>query len=144
MAIQCTQKLAEYSVSDAVATFFLYMKHIHDFIFALSTIIPMYPDEVLRKGSGTLCENLLMAEAFARNIIFPNKKAEEFMKIVDGHRIDSETYTGGKVECLRTGVYRADFPTDFQLDPNAFQFLIDHLDQVIRFTIDNESKNQTV
>ena len=56
-----TQILAEYAVSDAVATFFLYMKHIHGFIFALSTIIPMMPDEVLRKGSGTLCENLLMA-----------------------------------------------------------------------------------
>lgn len=76
LARGCTQKLAEYSVSDAVATYFLYMKHIHDFIFALCTIIPMYPDEVLRKGSGTLCENLLMAEAADRNIIFPNKKME--------------------------------------------------------------------
>jgi DNA polymerase epsilon subunit 1 len=56
--------LAEYSVSDAVATYYLYKKHIHDFIFALCTIIPMFSDEVLRKGSGTLCENLLMAEAF--------------------------------------------------------------------------------
>ena len=55
LARQNPQKLAEYSVSDAVATYFLYMKHIHDFIFALCTIIPMYPDEVLRKGSGTLC-----------------------------------------------------------------------------------------
>jgi len=128
LAVESTQKLAEYSVSDAVATFFLYTKHIHDFIFALCTIIPMYPDEVLRKGSGTLCENLLMAEAYSRNIIFPNKKAEEFMKIVEGHRIDSETYTGGKVECLRTGVYRADFETDFQLDPNAFEYLISNLD----------------
>lgn len=50
-----TQRLAEYSISDSVATFFLYMKHIHGFIFALATIIPMFPDEVLRKGSGTLC-----------------------------------------------------------------------------------------
>lgn len=135
LARNCTQKLAEYSVSDAVATYFLYMKHIHDFIFALCTIIPMYPDEVLRKGSGTLCENLLMAAASERNIIFPNKKSEEFMKIVDGHRIDSETYTGGKVECLRTGVYRADFMTDFQLSPQTFQFLIDNLDNVLDFTI---------
>jgi len=55
------QELAEYSISDSVATYFLYMKMIHDFIFALCTIIPTNPDEVLRKGSGTLCENLLMA-----------------------------------------------------------------------------------
>ena len=55
MAKNNTQRLAEYSISDAVATFFLYMKHIHGFIFALASIIPMFPDEVLRKGSGTLC-----------------------------------------------------------------------------------------
>jgi len=61
-----TDKLAHYAVSDAVATYYLYIKHIHGFIFALSTIIPMTPDEVLRKGSGTLCENLLMAEAYQR------------------------------------------------------------------------------
>ena len=29
------------------------------------------------------------------------------------------------MECLRTGVYRADFTTDFNLDPRAFQELID-------------------
>jgi DNA polymerase epsilon subunit 1 len=69
--------LAEYSVSDAVATYYLYKKHIHDFIFALCTIIPMFSDEVLRKGSGTLCETLLMAKAFNGGIIFPNKKKEE-------------------------------------------------------------------
>jgi hypothetical protein len=111
-----TQRLAEYSISDAVANYFLYMKHIHGFILALATIIPMFPDEVLRKGSGTLCENLLMAEAFQRGIIFPNKKMEDVDKYHKGNLLDSETYTGGKVECLRTGVYRADFPTDFFTD----------------------------
>ena len=58
------QTMASYSVSDAVATFYLYMTYIHPFIFSLSTIIPMPPDEVLRKGSGTLCEMLLMVQAF--------------------------------------------------------------------------------
>jgi len=46
--------LASYSVSDALATYYLYYKMIHDFIFALCTIIPSHPDDVLRKGSGTL------------------------------------------------------------------------------------------
>ena len=70
----CPQGLANYSVSDAVATYYLYMKYVHPFIFALCTIIPMEPDEVLRKGSGTLCEMLLMVQAFHGNIIFPNKQ----------------------------------------------------------------------
>lgn len=69
-----SQGLSNYSVSDAVATYYLYMKYVHPFIFALCTIIPMEPDEVLRKGSGTLCETLLMVQAFHGNIIFPNKQ----------------------------------------------------------------------
>jgi DNA polymerase epsilon subunit 1 len=80
MAQKNSQKLSEYSISDAVATYYLYKKHIHDFIFALCTIIPLSPDEVLRKGSGTLCECLLMAMAYTHNIIFPNKKRESYEK----------------------------------------------------------------
>lgn len=56
------QAMASYSVSDAVSTYYLYMTYVHPFIFSLATIIPMPPDEVLRKGSGTLCEQLLMVE----------------------------------------------------------------------------------
>lgn len=56
------QMMASYSVSDAVSTYYLYMTYVHPFIFSLGTIIPMPPDEVLRKGSGTLCEMLLMVQ----------------------------------------------------------------------------------
>lgn len=58
------QVLAQYSVSDAVATYYLYMKYVHPFIFSLCNIIPLVPDEVLRKGTGTLCELLLMVREF--------------------------------------------------------------------------------
>lgn len=59
-AVEHPQILAQYSVSDAVATYYLYMKYVHPFVFSLCNIIPLNPDEVLRKGSGTLCETLLM------------------------------------------------------------------------------------
>lgn len=59
-AVEQPQILAQYSVSDAVATYYLYMKYVHPFVFSLCNIIPLNPDEVLRKGSGTLCETLLM------------------------------------------------------------------------------------
>ena len=64
MAQEEPQGMASYSVSDAVSTYYLYMTYIHPFIFSLASIIPMPPDEVLRKGSGTLCEMLLMVQAF--------------------------------------------------------------------------------
>ena len=63
-AAEQPQSMASYSVSDAVSTYYLYMTYIHPFIFSLATVIPMPPDEVLRKGSGTLCEALLMVQAF--------------------------------------------------------------------------------
>jgi len=63
------QRMATYSVSDAVCTYYLYMTYVHPFIFSLCKVIPMSPDEVLRKGSGTLCEALLMVEAFKGNIV---------------------------------------------------------------------------
>lgn len=63
------QILAQYSVSDAVATYYLYMKYVHPFIFSLCNIIPLCPDEVLRKGSGTLCETLLMVRHLYRAVL---------------------------------------------------------------------------
>ena len=65
-AMEQPQVLAQYSVSDAVATYYLYMKYVHPFIFSLCNIIPLKPDEVLRKGSGTLCETLLMVRCSVR------------------------------------------------------------------------------
>ena len=63
-AVEHPQILANYSVSDAVATYYLYMKYVHPFVFSLCNIIPLNPDDVLRKGSGTLCETLLMVRCF--------------------------------------------------------------------------------
>ena len=65
----------------------------------------------MRKGSGTLCESLLCVQAFHANIIFPNKHESVLNKMTeDGHILDSETYVGGHVEAIESGVFRADIP----------------------------------
>lgn len=75
--------------------------------------------KVLRKGSGTLCEALLMVEAFHKNIIFPNKQIiQDHNMTSDGHLLENETYVGGYVEALESGVFRADIPCKFRLDVN--------------------------
>ncbi|XP_027422941.1 DNA polymerase epsilon catalytic subunit A isoform X2 [Bos indicus x Bos taurus] len=141
MATEQPQTLATYSVSDAVATYYLYMKYVHPFIFALCTIIPMEPDEVLRKGSGTLCEALLMVQAFHANIIFPNKQEQEFNKLTDdGHVLDAETYVGGHVEALESGVFRSDIPCRFRMNPAAFDFLVQRVEKTMRHAIEEEEK----
>ena len=38
-----------------------------------------------------------------------------------GHLLDSETYIGGKVEALESGVFRSDLSTRFKLQPDAYQ-----------------------
>ncbi|KAF5367571.1 hypothetical protein D9758_003792 [Tetrapyrgos nigripes] len=139
-AMEQPQTLAQYSVSDAVATYYLYMKYVHPFIFSLCNIIPLNPDEVLRKGSGTLCETLLMVEAYRATIIMPNRHEEEHGNFYEGHLLASETYVGGHVEALEAGVFRSDIPTDFKIVPSAVQQLIDDLDAALMFCIVEESK----
>ncbi|CAL1540665.1 unnamed protein product, partial [Lymnaea stagnalis] len=141
MASEQPQVLANYSVSDAVATYYLYMKYVHPFIFALCTIIPMEPDEVLRKGSGTLCEVLLMVQAYHANIVYPNKQESILNKMTDdGHVLDSETYVGGHVEALESGVFRADLPCRFRMVPAAFQMLHDTVEKTLKHALEEEEK----
>lgn len=33
----------------------------------------------------------------------------------DGHLLDSETYVGGRVEALESGVFRSDIPCGFRM-----------------------------
>ncbi|KAF7310481.1 DNA polymerase epsilon catalytic subunit [Mycena chlorophos] len=138
-AVEQPQVLAQYSVSDAVATYYLYMKYVHPFIFSLCNIIPLKADEVLRKGSGTLCETLLMVEAYRGHIIMPNKHEETHGTMYNGHLVATETYVGGHVEALEAGVFRSDIPTHFKIVPEAVQQLIDELDAALTFCIVEES-----
>lgn len=133
------QRMASYSVSDAVSTWYLYQKYVHPFIFSLATIIPMPPDDVLRKGSGGLCESLLMVQAEANNVVFPNKKELVRERFYEGHLIDTETYIGGRVEALRSGVYRSDIPLSFNMNPDTYQSLMDDVDEALRFTLEVEN-----
>ncbi|KAJ1982312.1 DNA polymerase epsilon catalytic subunit [Dimargaris xerosporica] len=138
-AAEQPQTLAQYSVSDAVATYYLYMKYIHPFIFSLCNIIPLTADEVLRKGSGTLCELLLMVQAYEGQIIFPNKHIDPYNKMYEGHLIETETYVGGHVEALEAGVFRSDIPENFKIVPGAIQQLIDQVDAALKFSIEVEA-----
>ncbi|KAK4215556.1 hypothetical protein QBC37DRAFT_121574 [Rhypophila decipiens] len=134
------QTLAEYSVSDAVATYYLYMKYVHPFIFSLCTILPLGPDDTLRKGTGTLCEMLLMVQAYQKEIVLPNKHVAPKEAFWDGHLLDSETYVGGHVESIEAGVFRADIPVKFAVDPGAVDELLRDLDAALKFSITVEEK----
>lgn len=134
-AYEYPQLLSEYSVSDAVATYYLYYKYVHPFIFSLCTIIPLNPDEVLRKGTGTLCEMLLMVQAYENNILLPNKHTDPLERFYDGHLLESETYVGGHVESLEAGVFRADIKNHFTIDPTAVDEVIADLRNALTFAI---------
>ncbi|PLB40834.1 DNA polymerase epsilon catalytic subunit POL2 [Aspergillus candidus] len=134
------QTLAEYSVSDAVATYYLYMKYVHPFIFSLCNIIPLNADDTLRKGTGTLCEMLLMVQAYKGEIILPNKHKDPPESFYEGHLLESQTYVGGHVESIEAGVFRSDIPVTFNVQPSAIDELLRDLDAALRFSIEVEEK----
>lgn len=132
------QRLAVYSVSDAVATYYLYMKYIHSFVFALCYIVPLPPNDVLRQGTGTLCENLLMAEAYSNGVLFPNKHQQAAIRYFQDpatsshHLIYENSYIGARVETLRCGLFRDDLEELFELNSSAYQRLIDDMDATLK------------
>ena len=93
-------------VSDAVSTYDLHMKYVPVHLLA-ATIIPMSPDEVLRKGSHA--RGAADGTGVPGNIVCLNKTQSMGEKHYKGHLLESETYIGGHVECL-DGVFRATSP----------------------------------
>lgn len=60
-------------------------------------------------------------QAYNANVICPNKNQADPEKFHKSHLLESETYIGGHVECLESGVFRSDIPTGFKLDTSAYQ-----------------------
>jgi DNA polymerase epsilon subunit 1 len=54
------------------------------------------------------------------------------------HLIESETYVGGHVEALESGVFRSDLGYKFNLDPGAIDQLIAQMDTILQFGIEVE------
>lgn len=82
-----------------------------------------------------------MVQAFQANIIFPNKQETELNKLTkDGHLLDQETYVGGHVEALESGVFRADIPCRFKIVPTAIDELTNNVEKALKHTIQEEEK----
>lgn len=80
-----------------------------------------------------------MVEAFHGNIIFPNKEENVLNKMTDdGHILHQETYVGGHVEALESGVFRADIPCRFRLDPEAIEELAQQIPKTLTHAIEIE------
>ncbi|CAJ0911133.1 12739_t:CDS:10, partial [Entrophospora sp. SA101] len=111
------------------------------YCFLIGNIIPMNPDDVLRKGTGTLCEALLMVNAYNTGLLIPNKHEEESLAFYKDSKnqerlVHDDTYIGGHVESLEAGVFRSDLPVKFEsLDPQEFQKLIKNTDKILEFAI---------
>lgn len=66
------------------------MKYVHPFIFSLCNIIPLCPDEVLRKGTGTLCETLLMVRTLDYALKLPHHTS--LIHIIPGGSLQRSYY----------------------------------------------------
>jgi hypothetical protein len=64
-------------------------------------------------------------EAFRSNVVCPNKHLDAEDRLYKGRLLASETYIGGKVEAIESGVFRADLPCKFAIQPEGYQALLD-------------------
>lgn len=131
-------KMASYSVSDAVATYFLYTKYVQPHVFSICSLIPLPPTSGLCQGSGTLSEALLISEAVSYGVLIPERRREGKMQEYRGHIAESITYVGGHVECLKAGIFRSDFEYDFCVDEGFVDAMCLSLDEVFSEHRDEE------
>ena len=54
-------------------------------------------------------------------VVAPNKHTSVQEPQYKGKLLESETYIGGKVEAIESGVFRSDIPTRFKCRPPAYQ-----------------------
>lgn len=132
LASEDPQKLASYSVSDAVATYYLYFKYVHSHIFSVSSLIPLPPVQILCKGAGTLCESLLLAESQHFKILVPSKKKTSGLEYYNGHIVENLTYVGGHVESLKAGIFRSDFLQSFTVSQQIVDLIVENLDNILQ------------
>ena len=82
-----------------------------------------------------------MVQSFESNIIFPNKEENVLNKVTnDGHLLYQETYIGGHVEALESGIFRADIPCRFRLNQEVIDELIEHIPYTLQHAIEVEEK----
>ena len=67
----------------------------------------------------------VQVEAYRGQVVCPNKHTDGSERFYKGRLLSTETYIGGKVEAIESGVFRADIPCKFNLQPAAYQSLID-------------------
>ena len=58
----------------------------------------------------------------------------------DGHLLEQETYVGGHVEALESGVFRSDLPCRFKLGTGVLQELMDNVRDTVQHTLEEEEK----
>ena len=62
-----------------------------------------------------------------------NKHRSEEKSFHKGHILEAETYVGGHVECLETGVHWSVIKYTFDIDPEAVDELIRNIDRDLAF-----------
>lgn len=117
LALRDAPAMIMYNASDVVATSLLNEKFVETFVYALGSIVPMNPDDILRSGSGSLCEAAILAKARATGINIENKPPSEERGrdalLKRGLVCKDETFVGGSVESSRPGIYDCKFEEPF-------------------------------
>lgn len=84
-------------------------------------------------------KDILRDSPVQANVIAPNKHTSAYETMYKGHLLESETYIGGKVEALESGVFRSDLGTSFRVKPSAYQ--VDDFLEDSQFTIRSSLRN---
>lgn len=137
-------KMLHYNISDVVTTYMLNKKFVENFIFALGSIVPLTPDKLLRKGTGTICDTGMLAFAKKKCIKIENKPEEKKCLLFKDKVCKSETYMGGSVESNVVGIYNGQHKTNFKIELNSIKEIKADLKEILYYNFQLEGISNVV
>ncbi|EOB12107.1 DNA polymerase epsilon catalytic subunit A [Nosema bombycis CQ1] len=131
IALNDPDRMAKYSVSDAVATYFIATKFVINHIYTLCSLVPFSPYDAICSNPDTLCEALLIKEASIYNVLIPSKRVEPDLLMKEGYAIEKLTPVQFMPDHSRVGLFRSDFIQKFNINEFYVDKLIEKLDEIL-------------
>lgn len=133
LALEAPHTMLHYNISDIVATYLLNQKFVENFIFALGSIVPLTPDNLLRKGTGSICDTGMLALAKKTHIKIENKPPERSSLLFKDYVCKSETYVGGSVESTVIGIHNGNHKADFKISVEDLEKVKQELPDIVAY-----------
>lgn len=131
--------MISYNISDVVSTKILSDKFVEPYMFALGKVSNLNIDDLLRKGSGGICDVSILENYHKKNIKIDSMPTRNVTHVIDDKVCKSSTYIGGYVESTTNGIHFHKHKEKMPVSTNCFEELRKNIKDILMYNLDVEN-----